>query len=238
MGTAWQQVICESAMTFIDDIRLNEQMATDSAAFFRRMSLYMKLAIPMLNRPPELLTYLKNGMTVPTYGDAEWVSTEASTQGETAVDTGKTGYSVFSCVLQTEYDQGVIQTAYPDAAYDPQTGIVTFPQQAAAGTVFLMDFYQDGEFSHELTDRQIRLLGLACACVWDDRFSNEWLANHAKIHDGSFDVPHEANYMTATTRKRNENRMLFNGELKKYEQDVQYRQAVSPGIRSQTMSFL
>lgn len=238
MGTPWQQVICESAMTFIDDIRLQEQMVTNSAQFLRRMSLYMNLAIPMLNRPPELLEYLKNGLTLPTYDDAEWVSDEASTQGTTTVQTGKTGYGTFSCVLQTTYEQGVIQTPYPAAQYDPETGNVTFPQQQESGQVYIMDFYQDGAFAQELSPTMIRLLGLACSCVWDDRFANEWLANHAKIHDESFEAPNEANYMNATTRKRDANRMQFNGELRKYEQDVQYRSAVSAAGRGRKLAFL
>lgn len=238
MGTAWQKVICESAMTFIDDIRLQEEMTTDSALFFRRMSLYMNLAIPMLNRPPELLVFLKTGLVTPTYDDAEWTSDAASLTGQTVVSTGKTGYAIFSCVRQIRDGQTVIHIPYNAAVYDAETGSVTFPQQTEEGAVYLMDFYNDGSFAQDLSETLIRLLGMACACVWDDRFSGEWLANHAKIHDESFNAPNEGNYMTATTRKRDSNRMQFNGELRKYEQDVQYRSVVSAAGRSRVLSFL
>lgn len=238
MATMWQEIICNSAMVFIDDEREKENMAISPARFFRRMSLYLNMAIPMLNRPPELLEYLKKDMIMPEYGDSEWISTDASVSGETVVDTGMTGFNVFSCVMRINDGGNVMELPYTKAEYDADTGNVTFPPQDAAGIVYTMDFYRDGAFGNVLSDRIIRLLGLAVACVWDDRFSNTWLNNAPKIHDDSFDVPNEANHMNATTRKRDANRMQFNGELKKYEQDVYYRQKIGVPKRNSMIPFL
>lgn len=237
MATAWQKVICDSAMVFIDDEREKEKMAVNPAQFLRRMSLYMGVAIPMLNRPPELLTYLQKDLVKPEYGDFEWVSTRESTTQETVLETGMTDFDLVSCVVRIIDGTDVTEAPY-EVTYDAATGNVTFPQQTAEGIAYVMDFYKDGEFAVDLTDRQIRLLGLAIACVWDDRFSNNWLNNTPKLHDDSFEVPNEANYMNATTKKRDANRMQFNGELKKYEQDVYYQRQIPASRRSRMFDYL
>ena len=62
MGTSWAEVITNSAMVYIDDLRLREDLAVNPAQFFRKMALYMNQAIPLLNRPPELLNFLTVGL--------------------------------------------------------------------------------------------------------------------------------------------------------------------------------
>ena len=43
MGTKWSEIISNHAMLEIDDVRLQEEAASDPAAFLRRMSLYLHL---------------------------------------------------------------------------------------------------------------------------------------------------------------------------------------------------
>lgn len=234
MGTSWIEIISDSAMVFIDDIRLQDEAAIDAAQFFRRMSLYVQLAIPMLCRPPELLQSLTNGLTPPDYADQEWVSTtESVSEAATEVPTGLTGFELFSCaVRETDAAGGVSLSPYTQAEYDPETGVVTFPQQAQAGTEYILDFYTDGQFARELTGTQKRLLGLATACVWDERFSRNWLNNQMKIHDQSFSVVNEGTYMKETTVMKGANRRQFDAELWKYEQDCDYMQTTSGTSRN------
>lgn len=228
MGTSWVEVISNSAMVYIDDVRLQEDAAVDPARFFRRMSLYIELAVPMLNRPPELAARLGEGLIKSEYDDAQWTSTQESTASDTVVQTGKSGYDLFSCVAREEDRTGnVTLTPYPDAAYDKETGAVTFPAQARPGLTYEMDFYQDGSFGEELTASQLRLLGMAVAIVWDERFSRNWLNMQMKIRDSSFSAVSEAAYTKEITARLGRNRAAFRDELWKYEQDCAYRKYVS-----------
>lgn len=223
MGTAWSEVISDHAMVFIDDVRLMNQAEENPARFLRRMSLYMKNAIPLFSRPPEMIAYLKEGLTEPDYRDGAWVSDLQSLAGETKVETGFTGYELFSCAERvTEPDGTVILIPYPEASYDSETGEVTFPQQRDAGISYEMDFYTDGTFAHDLTAEQKRLLGLCIASVWDERFFRNWLNDAPKVHDRSFDAPNEPQYMEKGNKKKLQNRSLLNEELRKYEQDCTY----------------
>ena len=108
MGTPWTEIICNYAMPVMDDVRLNDQMGENPALFFRRMALYMDLAIPMVSRPPELDSYLNYELTKPEYDDFIWRSTSESLEGETTVETSMTGYELFSCSLREVDDSGVV----------------------------------------------------------------------------------------------------------------------------------
>lgn len=229
MGTSWSEIVCNYAMPLIDDVRLSDQMEADPPLFFRRMALYVDLALPNLSRPQELYTMLKDGLTKPVYGDAEWVSDEASLSGQTVVSTGMTGFDLFCCSLRTVSDGGVVSlTPAGDVSYDSETGKVTFPVQSEAGLDYVMDFYTDGSFAKDLTDAVKRLLGLAVAVVWDERFSRNWLSLTMKVKDGSFETVNESNYMREAQSRLVSNRGLLNDELRKYEQDLAYRNTVSP----------
>ena len=229
MGPCWAEVICNYAMPLIDDVRLTDQMEESPALFFRRMSIYMGLAAPMLTKPPELFACLNEGLTKAVYADSAWVSTEESTEGETVVSTGLVGYELFSCSLRTDAGNGsVALVPAPEATYDPESGEVTFPIQKEKGLEYSLDFYTDGSFGRELTDAQKRLLGMAVGIVWDERFTRNWLNIQEKVKDSSFDTVNESTYMREAQNRLSMNRHLLNDELRKYEQDLAYFNAVSP----------
>lgn len=227
MGTTWSEIICNYAMPLIDDVRLTDQMDENPALFLRRMCLYMDLAVPMLSRPPELDAILKTGQVKPNYDDYIWISTPESTEQQTVVDTGKIGYELFSASLRTADESGVI-TAKPvlDVEYDPETGEVTMPVQESKGLEYSLDFYTDGTFEPDLTEAVKRLLGMAIAVVWDERFSRNWLSLTMKVKDSSFDTVNESNYMREVQARLVTNRKLLNDELRKYEQDLAYTNTV------------
>lgn len=229
MGTSWSEIICNSAMLFIDDVRLEDQLNENPALFLRRMALYMDLALPMLSRPPELDSLLKKDLVHPVYDDFAWVSTQESTEQETVLETGLTGYELFSCSLRVADESGVI-TAIPvsGVTYDSETGTVTIPVQSETGLNYDFDFYTDGSFGTDLTESQKRLVGLAVGVVWDERFSRNWLNLQAKVKDSSFDVVNESNYMREVQARLRDNRHLLNDELRKYEQDLAYSNTVLP----------
>lgn len=229
MGTSWTEIICNYAMPVMDDVRLIDQMGENPALFFRRMALYMDLAIPMVSRPPELDSYLNYELVKPVYDDMIWRSTSESLEGETTVETTMTGYDLFSCSLREVDESGVVtSTPVSGVTYDPETGTIVFPQQETVGLEYNVDFYTDGSFYYDLTEAQKRLLGLAIGVVWDERFSRNWLNITQKIKDASFDTVNESNYMREVQNRLFMNRHLLNDELRKYEQDVAYKNTVTP----------
>ena len=221
MATNWADIVA-SAMVQIDDVRLEEQMAVSPAQFYRRFSALIIQALPLMSRPPELLTYLQQNMVESDYGDYSWTSDEASTQGDTAVSTGMAGYDLCSVTQRVSHANGTISLVpYPNAVYDAETGVVTMPQQESAGIEYDFDFYTDGSFA-DLTETQMRLFALAIAVVWDERFSRSWLALTPKIADDSFRTVNEANYAQQITRRKTENRIAFDHEMRAYEQLCAY----------------
>ena len=213
----------------MDDVRLIDQMGENPALFFRRMALYMDLAIPMVSRPPELDSYLNYELVKPVYDDMIWRSTSESLEGETTVETTMTGYDLFSCSLREVDESGVVtSTPVSGVTYDPETGTVVFPQQETVGLEYNVDFYTDGSFYYDLTEAQKRILGLAVGVVWDERFSRNWLNLTMKVKDASFDTVNESNYMREVQNRLFMNRHLLNDELRKYEQDVAYKNTVTP----------
>ena len=229
MGTPWTEIICNYAMPVMDDVRLIDQMGENPALFFRRMALYMDLAIPIVSRPPELDSYLNYELVKPVYDDMIWRSTSESLEGETTVETTMTGYDLFSCSLREVDESGVVtSTPVSGVTYDPETGTIVFPQQETVGLEYNVDFYTDGSFYYDLTEAQKRLLGLAVGVVWDERFSRNWLNLTMKVKDASFDTVNESNYMREVQNRLFMNRHLLNDELRKYEQDVAYKNTVTP----------
>ncbi len=222
MVTNWADIVA-AALVQIDDVRLTEQMAVSPAQFYRRMSAIISQALPLLSRPPELLTFLTKDMTLPDYDDFEWTSTEESvTAEETPVETGRLGYEICSVTQRIPKDNGTVALVpYSGASYDAETGIVTMPKQDAAGIGYDFDFYSDGTFP-DLSDYQMRLFALAIAVVWDERFSRTWLNLQPKIHDESFMTVNEANYIQQVTKRLHDNRIAFNDELRAYEQLCAY----------------
>ena len=232
MATAWSDVIT-AAMQVIDDDRWHEQLEINPAQFFRAKSDTLALALPLLNSPPELLTYLESDVMEPSYESGEWVSDENSLTGETQIDTGCYGYDIMSCVIRR--GDGTEWQPYPGAVYDPDTGFITFPQQDEEGIVYEYDLYSDGSLP-DLSRSQMRLLALAVAVVWDEHFERNYLDLTPKINDSSFSTVNEANYTEKANRRLRDNRQSFNDELHKYEQMCAYLNAMQGRQRKFTLA--
>jgi hypothetical protein len=232
-GTPWREVIINSAMLLIDDVRLNEEAAMNPALFLRRMSLYMKAAIPLLNHPPELVEMLTNGLHSPAFDEYQWVSNLESMESETAIETGMTGFEMMSCAIErTDAAGDVYFEKYAEAVYDAESGTVTMPVQETEGVSYIFDFYTDGWFREVLTATQKRLLGLAIASVWDERFSRNWLSFSMKVHDQTFNTVNESNYIEKVSTRQVQNKRLLYDELRKYAQDCYYLTRVQHGNRN------
>lgn len=218
----WTDLIVK-AKVIIDDATWDRDLAENPARFFRAKSDYVSMALPLLNRPPNLLTWVKDGMKAPSYNSAEWTSTQQSTEEQAVVSTGMTGYEL--CSVCERSRDGISQIPYTEFSYDPETGDVTFGEQERAGIQYDIDFYTDGEF-RDLDETITRLFALAIAVVWDERFDNNWLNIQMKIHDSSFSTANEGNYAEKISQRRERNRAAFTEELKQYEQNAAYKSRV------------
>lgn len=232
--TSWADVVA-AAMVQIDDVQLTEQLAVSAAQFYRRMAAFITQALPLLSRPPELRRYLQREMVVPLWDDYEWTSTAESMTDETVLQTGKTGFELCSAVIiRQEHDGRISYYPYSGEIYDPDTGDVAFPVQAAEGTRYMLDFYTDGSFA-DLSYAQMRLFAMAVAVVWNERFDNTWLNLTPKIKDESFDTVNESNYMEKSSQRLQRVIAAFTDELGRYEQDCKYASVLKNPNRDMTL---
>lgn len=222
--TGWSQVIAK-AKVLIDDVRWDRELAVDPARFYRAKSDYVLLALPLLNRPPNLQAAIKNGMTLPQYDSYSYPVAE-DISGSTIFNTGMTGYEIASVTIRGA--DGISETPVTAFDYDAESGNVKAEITASAGQSVEIDFYTDGQFA-DLSDTQMRLFALAVAVVWDERFDNNWLNMQQKIHDSSFSTANEGNYAEKISQRRERNRAAFTEELKQYEQNVAYLSRVPQG---------
>lgn len=222
MATSWIEVITMATMPIIDDVRWQEELAISPAVFFRSKSVMMPLAVAMLNHPLELYQSLVTNMVEPVVDELTWTSTAASMTGETTLNTGKTGFDLASCVLRSIDKFGdTVLTPY-DISYDAETGDITFQQQEEEGLEYDIDFYKDGSFAFDLSPVQKRLVGLALACVWDERFSRNWLNIQMKLKDSTFNTVNESNYMQTVQNRLVQNQRFLYDEMRAYEQSCAY----------------
>ena len=223
--TGWSEIIVDAAGVLIDDVRWTKDSANVPAQFFAAKSDFVRAALPRLNRPPNLLTWLEAHMTEPLFDEYEWISDAASTEAATTVNTGKTGYELCTVVLRSA--DGLSETRYPEAEYNAETGAVTFPVQPQAGLDYICQFYTDGTFP-KLTESQEQLFALAVAVVWDQRLDRTWLSLTPKIKDSSFETVNEGNYAEKISQRLQRNEFTLSDKLKKYEQDCAYMTRVPP----------
>lgn len=221
--TGWSDILT-SALTLIDDVRWREDLQTSPALFYRAKSDYVRMAMPMLNRPPQLQYALENGMQTPSFGEASWISPPGGTFTPTDVSTGMIGYSLCSVTIRGA--DGML-TPYTGATYNAETGVVTFPEQTGGNVEYSIDFYTDGEFP-DLTPTEMRLFALAVAIVWDEHFDRNWLNLQPKIKDASFETVNEATFSKQANERMRKNRAILSDELNKYEQDCAYRNRLKP----------
>ena len=240
MGTSWANVITDDALLIINDLRLNEELAENPALFFRKMSFYMKNAVPRFNRPPEMKQFLT--YTEPSFADYSYTADGEKT-GNVTVETALTGYDLMSAGIMTQDVYGnPVYTPTDIASYDATTGIVTLSASAEApianGTAFSFDFYTDGTFDNELSALQRRLLALCLQYTWETAFVNDWLTRFPRAKDRSFDAGNVSSQVRANTERINAVKRTLDDELANYEQQSAYMQTVLPSDRQALSAML
>lgn len=233
MGTSWASVICDDALAIINDLRLNEELSENPALFFRKMSFYMKNAIPRFNRPPEMKEWL--AYTAPNYADYAYTADADKTESFT-VQTELTGYDLMCAgTVSADVYGNPVYTPFTGATYDKDTGVITLAasdaEPVAKGTVFSFDLYTDGVFDNDLSDAQRRILALCLQYGWETSFVNDWLNRAPRAKDRSFDAGNVSSQVRANTERINAVRRTLDDEMTGYAQSCAYMQAVPPGGR-------
>lgn len=227
--TGWSDIIT-AAMQIVDDVRWLDELAVNPAQFYRAKSQLVRLALPMLSKPPELLSYLEKDAKSPAYANMEYSSAEETEAGETlTVPTEYLGYGL--CSVSIRSGDGLRWSPVQVQNYDAETGEVQFAAPASGAQEYSLDFYTDGEFQ-ALSAAQLRLFALAVSVVWDNRFQRDWLSNTMKLKDSSFETVNESNYMEKANERFLKNKQAFEDALRGYEQQCAYVSVVNGPSRT------
>lgn len=224
MGTTWEEIEAR-AMTYIkDDLSLEQDLKTRLPVFYNRMKAYMTEAIPLFNRPPEMLERLAT-FTEPVFDSYSYTAESAQESGF-VIETGISGAELCAVGILAEDQYGdVSYTPLTAFSYDAETGNVTVNEAAAEGTVFDLDFYTGGSFETTLNETEKGILAFAVYNRYEHRFDNNVLERTAKIRDSAFTTISEASQTQANTqRMKAADSQLFD-MLRAYQQNVDYLKA-------------
>ena len=226
MGTTFEEIEC-LAMTYIkNDMSLDWDLKYRLPVFYRRMWNYMQAAKPLFNRPPQMISRLKD-YTEPQYSDVLFPVTGIGEGGTVTADTGITGMDICSAGVVSEDDLG--NPSYLPLtveSYNAETGVVVLSGNVSYGEEIDIDFYKSGALDAELTDPEKDILAFCVYAVYEKRFDNNILERQSKVRDANFTTISEASQTAAgTSRQTAVDSQLFD-KLRKYEQDAVYYKTV------------
>ena len=237
MATPTLQVITEYCEAYADDIRLSEVRQSAPALYLRQTWFFLRVAISLFNHPVEMQTYLlgtedEPKLKDPAFDDAS-VTLDADKEGTFVLEPGMeyAGYELASCRMRETAPDGNVTYYAVDFTYDGQTGNFTVNGTYSAGTVFDLDFANDGSFANTLTPEMMDILGTGFGLAWRERFNADWLSLVAKVEDKSFKEQTRSSDKRANTEQIEAMRVSFAGKMRKFEQSQYYKKFVPQGAR-------
>lgn len=221
MGTTWEELEAR-AMTYIkDDLSLEDDMRNRLPVFYNRMRAYMVEAIPVFNRPPEMMQRLA-AYTAPQFESVSYTAVGGITAG-TVIQTGVTGADLASVGVIAEDEYGEVSyLPFTAFSYDAESGNVTIQQDISVSDTIEIDLYTSGSFSMELNDTEKGILAFAIYNRYEHRFDNDVLERTAKIRDSSFSTISEASQTQANTaRQKLADSQLFE-MMRAYQDNIEW----------------
>ena len=221
MGTSWEQIETRAMVYIKKDLALDWDMAKRLPVYYNRMAGYMRAAIPLFNRPPDMLSKLKR-YTAPLF-DEFYFKAEKDIPAPAKIQTGKTGFDICSAGISGTDDYG--RPAYIPltvTGYDKETGEVTVEEGLTQGQTAELDFYRSGSFEATLNDTEESILAFCIYDVWEHRFDNDALERTSKIRDSSFSTISEASQTDAGTRRQREVDSQLFAMMRAYERNIEY----------------
>lgn len=223
MPTNFSDVLTGAVMQDVDDVRWQDQLATNPALFFRSKSQLLMNAVPRFNKPPEMEEWL--AYTEPSYDEYSYTATSPEVAPIT-IQTGKTGFDLCSGGIVTKGSNTVSYTPV-EISYDAETGDVVINTGLSGGQTVDFDFYTDGYFENDLTQRQQRILGMCVAYDWYRQFAATYLGITPKIIDPKFKINGtESGKIRADSERMRYLEEQLNGELNNYERACAYAKRV------------
>lgn len=239
MATATLEVITHYCEAYCDDVRLESLRDTNPALYLRQMWYFLRIAISLFNLPAEMPEYLLGTeddpkLVEPMFADTMYtLPNEVDTTAVIQLGPEYAGYELASCRQRVIADDGRVEYYAVDFAYDAQTGNVTVNGDFQIGTVFEMDFANDGVFLNTLTPEMMDILGTGFGLAWRERFNADWLSLVAKVEDKSFKEQTRSSDKRANTEQIEEMRKSFAGKMRRLSQNLYYKNFVPQGARIQ-----
>lgn len=237
MATPTLQVITEYCEAYVDDIRLSEVRESAPALYLRQTWFFLRVAISLFVHPVEMQTYLLGTEDEPKLEEPEFadavVTLDTAQEGTFVLTPGTeyAGYELASCRMRETASDGYVTYYAVDFAYDGQTGDFTVNGTYPAGTVFELDFANDGSFANTLTPEMMDILGTGFGLAWRERFNADWLSLVAKVEDKSFKEQTRSSDKRANTEQIEAIRVSFAGKMRRFEQSLYYKKYVPQGAR-------
>lgn len=227
MGTSFEEIEC-AALTYIkNDMSLEWDLKNRLPVFYRRMWNYMQAALPLFNKPPEMMLRLRK-YTEPQYSDVLFNVEQEPVDGKITVETDITGMDICSAgVLGTDEYGNPSYTPLTVDSYDAETGEVVISGGVSVGDEVDIDFYASGALDIVLNGTEKDILAFCIYDVWEHRFDNNALERTSKIRDASFTTISEASQTAAgTARQSAVDSQLFD-KLRMYEMNAAYLKTVA-----------
>ncbi|MBQ8319482.1 MAG: hypothetical protein IJX81_01220 [Clostridia bacterium] len=230
------KVLTEYCDTYVDDIRLKELLPTNPALYARKMSQYFIPAISLFEIPSEMQEYLLGTKRnpkffEPRYDNKRYTTSEKITTPH-SVELGNDfkEYELFSAQILSLNGNQIVATPTDICSYDSDKGVITInaseDNPVEENTTFDFDFYADGYFENDLSRSALKILGMCFEVVWQTRFNNDWLSNVSKVESNSFGEQNRANKTRADTERFEQLKRKLAGEMRRFEQNAEYRQVV------------
>ena len=226
MGTTFEEIEC-LAMTYIkNDLSLDWDLKNRLPVFYRRMWNYMEHALPLFNKPPVMISRLRN-YTAPTWSDVLFTVEDEPTDGTVTVETELTGFDLVCAGEVAEDATGdPVYMPLTVESYDAETGTVVVSGNISLGDTIDIDFYTSGSLDITLNDTEKGILAFCIYDVWEHRFDNNALERSSKIRDANFTTISEASQTNAgTSRQKEVDAQLFD-KLRMYEMNAAYMKTV------------
>ena len=227
VGTPFEQIETR-AMTYIkNDLSLDFDLKHRLPVFYWRLWGYMQAAIPLFNRPPEMLMRLRD-YTEPSFTDLIYTQ-EDGTESDVVIASGNAGYDLCAAGIVGEDEYGDWSYSPLECSYDSETGDVTIIGGLTTGTEVQLDFYSSGSFNVALNATEIEILSFAIYDVWEHRFDNDAIERTSKFRDSSFTTISEASQTSAnTSRQKAVDAQLF-AKMRAYQDNLEYMRLTKNG---------